>query len=56
MTIALGHQHVGRFDVPVNDPGLVRRRERVGELDRVFDGFGDGERTAAIRFLSVSPW
>src|SRR5205814_4464938 len=34
----LGHQHVGRLDVPVQLPCGVNRMERVGELD---DGVGE---------------
>jgi hypothetical protein len=43
---AVGHHHVGRLDVAVDDSGPVRHRQAIGQLNCIVEHFADLQGTA----------
>jgi hypothetical protein len=52
---AAGDEQIGRLDIAVNDPGAVRRFQRVGDLDRERQEPIDLERAPGDPMLQRHP-
>jgi hypothetical protein len=53
---AAGDEQIRRLDIAVNDPGVVRRLERVGDLDRHCQQQVDIERVPGHAVLQGRPF